>query len=229
MSWSLRESQGRIEGLLNMRAGGGSKDQNKRRGCLRQVQSPELPLFHPCCSRDVFCLSCPSFSVPTHTCHPECLWICCLSGFFSHILSLISSELWSEPTLLEVGHLGLSGEENIKGEKCSKTKKLERILKTQLCLFLWLQKEHALNPVGMYLLLIKKQDLLPNKGSWPHVSTGMWKMRSHRGEDLSGLLDGGDLPPAPLLKELHPGGIVECGRRMSSKERRETLPVGQGR
>lgn len=163
MSWSLRESQGRIEGLLNMRAGGGCKDRNKRRGCLRQLQSPELPLFHPCCSRDVFCLSRPSFSVPTHTCHPERLWICCLSGFFSHILSLISSELWSEPTLLEVGHLGLSGEENIKGKKCPKTKKLGRILKTQLCLSLWLQKEHAPNPVGMCLLLIKKQDLLPKR------------------------------------------------------------------
>ena len=50
----------------------------------------------------------------------------------------------------------------------------------------------------------------------------------HRGEDLSGLLDGGDLLPAPLLEEFHPGGIVECGRRVSSEERRKALSVRQG-
>lgn len=51
----------------------------------------------------------------------------------------------------------------------------------------------------------------------------------HRGEDLRGLLDGGDLGPAPLLEELDTRGVVQSGRRVCPEKRREALPVGQRR
>lgn len=50
---------------------------------------------------------------------------------------------------------------------------------------------------------------------------------THRGENFRSLLDGGDLSPFPLLKELNPGGVVEGGRRMGTEERREALTVGE--
>lgn len=49
---------------------------------------------------------------------------------------------------------------------------------------------------------------------------------THRGEDLSGLLDGGDLGPLPLLEELHTCGVVQRGRRVRTEERGEALTVG---
>lgn len=49
-----------------------------------------------------------------------------------------------------------------------------------------------------------------------------------RGEDFRGLLDGGDARPLPLLEELHPGGVVERGRRVRPEEGGEALTVGQG-
>lgn len=50
---------------------------------------------------------------------------------------------------------------------------------------------------------------------------------THRGENFRSLLDGGDLRPFPLLKELNPGGVVEGGRRVGTKERGEALAVGE--
>lgn len=47
-------------------------------------------------------------------------------------------------------------------------------------------------------------------------------------EDFSGLLNGGDTSPLPLLEELHPGGVVKGGWRVRAEECRETLAVGQG-
>lgn len=52
---------------------------------------------------------------------------------------------------------------------------------------------------------------------------------THRGEDLSGLLNGGDLGPLPLLKELHPGGVVQRCGRMRAEEGGKALAVGQSR
>lgn len=49
------------------------------------------------------------------------------------------------------------------------------------------------------------------------------------GEDFSGLLDGGDAGPLPLLEELYPGGVVKGGRRVRAEEGGEALAVGQGR
>lgn len=46
------------------------------------------------------------------------------------------------------------------------------------------------------------------------------------GKDFSGLLDGGDASPLPLLEKLHPGGVVEGGRRVRAEEGGETLTVG---
>lgn len=51
---------------------------------------------------------------------------------------------------------------------------------------------------------------------------------AYRGEDLRGLLDGGDLGPAPLLEELDAGGVVEGGRGVGAEEGGEALAVGQG-
>lgn len=52
---------------------------------------------------------------------------------------------------------------------------------------------------------------------------------THGGEDLGGLLDGGDLGPLPLLEELHAGGVVQRGGRVRAEERGEALAVGQSR
>lgn len=49
----------------------------------------------------------------------------------------------------------------------------------------------------------------------------------YRGEDLCGLLNGGDLGPAPLFEELHTGRVVERGRGMCAKEGGETLAIGK--
>lgn len=49
------------------------------------------------------------------------------------------------------------------------------------------------------------------------------------GEDFSRLLDGGDAGPFPLLEELHPGGVVQGGRRVRAEEGGEALAVGQRR
>lgn len=50
-----------------------------------------------------------------------------------------------------------------------------------------------------------------------------------RGEDFCRLLNGGDAGPLPLLEELHPGGVVQGGRRVRSEEGGESLAVGQRR
>ena len=43
------------------------------------------------------------------------------------------------------------------------------------------------------------------------------------------MLNGGDLGPFPLLEELHPGGVVQRGRRVGAEEGGETLSVRQSR
>lgn len=59
----------------------------------------------------------------------------------------------------------------------------------------------------------------------------MWKVGKRKGtdggEDFGGLLDGGDASPFPLLEELHPGGVVQGGRRVGAEEGGESLAVGQ--
>lgn len=52
---------------------------------------------------------------------------------------------------------------------------------------------------------------------------------THGGEDLGGLLDGGDLGPLPLLEELYARGVVQRGRRVRAEEGGEALTVGQSR
>lgn len=52
---------------------------------------------------------------------------------------------------------------------------------------------------------------------------------THGGEDLGGLLDGGDLGPLPLLEELHTCGVVQRGGRVCAEEGGEALTVGQSR
>ncbi|GCC41850.1 hypothetical protein chiPu_0025611, partial [Chiloscyllium punctatum] len=51
----------------------------------------------------------------------------------------------------------------------------------------------------------------------------------YRGEDFCGLLNGGDLRPAPPLEELDPGGVVEGGGRVGPEEGGEALAVGESR
>lgn len=54
------------------------------------------------------------------------------SGICSYLIFPLLHQLWSEPTLMEVGHLGSTclGKGASKGKTCPKTKNLERILKT---------------------------------------------------------------------------------------------------
>lgn len=50
---------------------------------------------------------------------------------------------------------------------------------------------------------------------------------TYRSEDLSGLLDGGDLGPAPLLEELYASGIMQRGGGVCSEECGKALTVGE--
>ena len=48
-------------------------------------------------------------------------------------------------------------------------------------------------------------------------------------EDLLRLLDDGDAGPLEPVEDLHPGGVVDRGRGVSSEECGEPLPVREGR
>lgn len=69
-----------------------------------------------------------------------------------------------------------------------------------------------------------------------NINTSQWQLRvftfclmTHRGEDFCSLLNSGDLGPLPLLKELHPSGVVQRCRRVRAEEGGEPLAVGQSR
>jgi len=52
---------------------------------------------------------------------------------------------------------------------------------------------------------------------------------TNRSEDFLCLLYGSDAFPLVPLEDLHAGRVVQRGGRMSTEERREPVPVGEGR